>query len=663
MERIPAAVSGNGHGPVNEVRVIREPTVYLLGRQTVNGAELDRFLADHGVSWQTDTEVAAEALTEVAGRVCYMSFARPRPGGNAAYLGHILEVGHGSVLEHAVWNLLFTGVSRALCYDADTEVLTSEGWRRWPDVTGQEEFATLTSEGRLAYERAVKVFSGPYRGPMYRVVSEQIDLMVTPRHRMYVQFYDTQAAKRGQEPYGIKQASEIVHRRVRYKKDALWDAPDRETVALPLTQRTFERVLHEKLIVQSRTYQQAVFAADPFWAFLGYFVSEGFLGSTDTSINLCQNDGTPTAERIRRTLRELGLRYSETANGARGVRFACKNVALRDWLKEHVHCGAEKKRVPRLVGELCPRQIRLFLEAMIDGDGSRRKDGSHTVCYTASKGLADDLQILALKAGWAANVRIDDRTGLERSFVDAGGRSHEFQNQFPSYIVSFCRTRTRPLVNHARHLKTNTGKGGAPRLFGKHDDGFVEYGGQVYCVEVPSGLLYVRRNGKPCWSGNTHELVRHRSGFGYSQLSQRYVDESVAEYVEPEEIASDPQLHALWLDAVGHAHAAYIKLAEGLQEKFKDEPDKTLRRKMARQAARSVLPNATETKIFVTANARALRHFIEMRGSRHAEVEIRKLAVAVLRLMQAEAPNVFGDYRLEPLPDGTYEAVTDHRKV
>ena len=75
------------------------------------------------------------------------------------------------------------------------------------------------------------------------------------------------------------------------------------------------------------------------------------------------------------------------------------------------------------------------------------------------------------------------------------------------------------------------------------------------------------------------------------------------------------------------------------------------------------MPNATETKIFVSANARALRHFIEMRASRHAEVEIRKLAVQVLRIMQREAPNLFNDYELVPLPDGTFEAVTAHRKV
>jgi thymidylate synthase (FAD) len=275
----------------NDVRVIAEPSVYVLGKQAVDGAELDRFLADHGISWESDSEVAGEVLTETAGRTCYMSFAKPRPGGNAAYLTHIKEVGHGSVLEHAVWSLLVTGVSRSL----------------------------------------------------------------------------------------------------------------------------------------------------------------------------------------------------------------------------------------------------------------------------------------------------------------------------------------------------------------------------------------------------THELVRHRAGMSYSQLSQRYVDESVAEYIEPDIIAGDPELHAIWLEAVRHAHAAYVKLADALNAKLLDPsstaakmllpspdqavPDRTTRRKAARQAARSVLPNATETKIFVTANARALRHFIEQRGSAFAEPEIRKLAGKVLDVLQAESPNLFGDYQKVALPDGTFELVTQFKKV
>jgi len=102
----------------DSIKIVTEPTVYLIGKQTIDNGELDRFLADHEVShWQTDTEVAGEKLVEVAGRLCYMSFAKPRPGGNSAYIDHILEVGHGSVLEHAVYNLVITGVSRSLTHE------------------------------------------------------------------------------------------------------------------------------------------------------------------------------------------------------------------------------------------------------------------------------------------------------------------------------------------------------------------------------------------------------------------------------------------------------------------------------------------------------------------------------------------------------------------
>jgi thymidylate synthase (FAD) len=263
--------------PRSELRILTQPAVYLVGTQTVHQAELDRFLADHGVTWQSDSSVGGEVLTETAGRLCYLSYAKPRPGGNAAYLGHILEVGHGSVLEHAVFNLIITGVSRSL----------------------------------------------------------------------------------------------------------------------------------------------------------------------------------------------------------------------------------------------------------------------------------------------------------------------------------------------------------------------------------------------------THELVRHRH-MSYSQLSQRYVDESVAEYVEPAIIAQDPALHAVWVAAIEAAHRAYVTLAEHLAARLATDPGAgtaTERRKAARQAARSVLPNATETKIFVTANARALRHFLELRGSRHAEPEIRKLAVAILDTLAPVAPHLFGDYRKVPLPDGSVELHTDYRKV
>jgi thymidylate synthase (FAD) len=150
----------------------------------------------------------------------------------------------------------------------------------------------------------------------------------------------------------------------------------------------------------------------------------------------------------------------------------------------------------------------------------------------------------------------------------------------------------------------------------------------------------------------THELIRHRH-FSYSQLSQRYVPELDAEMVEPDVIAGDPELHAKFVDATAASLQAYTELLEGLEKKFADVPNATLRRKQARQAARAVLPNATETRIVVTGNYRAWRHFVAMRASEHADVEIRQLAVACLRELQRIAGNAFADFTISALPDGT----------
>src|SRR5256885_8464946 len=157
----------------------------------------------------------------------------------------------------------------------------------------------------------------------------------------------------------------------------------------------------------------------------------------------------------------------------------------------------------------------------------------------------------------------------------------------------------------------------------------------------------------------THELIRHRH-FSYSQLSQRYVPERDAAMVEPDAIAEDPELHAKFVAATEASVRAYTELLEGLEQRFADIPNATLRRKQARQAARAVLPNATETRIVVTGNYRAWRHFIAMRASEHADVEIRELAVECLRQLQRVAPNVFADFTISALADGTEIAASPY---
>src|SRR5256712_4050949 len=116
----------------------------------------------------------------------------------------------------------------------------------------------------------------------------------------------------------------------------------------------------------------------------------------------------------------------------------------------------------------------------------------------------------------------------------------------------------------------------------------------------------------------SHELVRHRAGFGYSQLSQRYVDESHAAFVMPPAMIGDPTLETEWEREVADAQAAYVRAVEGLMERYGWVADKVHRRKLAREAARSGLPNATEVKIVGSGKPRAWGPMLELRGGEGA---------------------------------------------
>ena len=161
----------------------------------------------------------------------------------------------------------------------------------------------------------------------------------------------------------------------------------------------------------------------------------------------------------------------------------------------------------------------------------------------------------------------------------------------------------------------------------------------------------------------SHELVRHRAGFGYSQLSQRYVDESHAAFVLPPAMLGDAALEAGWAQQVTDAQAAYVRSVEALMQRYDWVTDKVHRRKMAREAARSLLPNATETKIVVSANVRAWRTMLELRCGEGAELEIRRMAVAALRVLQQEAPAFFSDFDIYTADDRVESARVAYHKV
>jgi thymidylate synthase (FAD) len=177
--------------------------------------------------------------------------------------------------------------------------------------------------------------------------------------------------------------------------------------------------------------------------------------------------------------------------------------------------------------------------------------------------------------------------------------------------------------------------------------------GHFSVLEHASVSFYITGVSRSC----THELIRHRH-FSYSQLSQRYVPEDDARVVLPPGLDNDPDLQQIVLDAADASRAAYLEVLERLEAKFAEAPNAVLLRKQARQAARAVLPNDTETRLVVTGNYRAWRHFIAMRASEHADTEIRRLAIACLRELTAAAPAVFADFSITVLADGSEVATS-----
>jgi thymidylate synthase (FAD) len=150
----------------------------------------------------------------------------------------------------------------------------------------------------------------------------------------------------------------------------------------------------------------------------------------------------------------------------------------------------------------------------------------------------------------------------------------------------------------------------------------------------------------------SHQLVRHRVGFAFSQLSQEYHSESDAKFVMPERLRLSKKALQAWSNSITASKNAYDEILSSV-DRLGEEWGKKEHRRAVRSAARSVLPNATETKIVITANARAIRHFLHVRGSIIGDSEMRRVAAVLLRVMKTEAPSIFKDFRTGRLEDGS----------
>lgn len=523
-------------------------------------------------------------------------------------------------------NLLSSGHG---CYDSETEVLTAEGWKSWDDVSERDRFATRSSQGELEYHHPTRLISYYHKGRMFRVDAPGVDLLVTPDHKMLVCGTTTRAGRKKQD-YSLVTAESLGSKSHAYVKSASWH--------------------HDE--------SGEIINGDAV-ALLGFAIGDGYL-SSDTTLTFHLRK-----ERKISWLTALLNRLDWTFH-SRGDHWHIRIALEHRHLFNAIYDESGSKRIPQHLLLAHEHLLGRLYEGLMQSDGCATPTGD--LYDTTSKTLAGQIQQLCLHIGLASNISQADcyKTGY-RSESTSFGEQAIYRN----YII---RRGLKPEVN-----KFAGGKG---KSYWVED-----WEGDVFCAEVPNNALYVRRNGRAVWSGNsvlehanfsfllygisrslTHELVRHRHQ-GFSQLSQRYVSGKVLRFVERPEYQVDEGLHERFIYRIDrHASEYELMSARLLKQQesgdiFLSAENKRDARKKVQQTSRSLLPNETEAPMVVTGNVRAWRHVIEQRASAHAETEIRRLAIRILLCLAVFDPILFGDYEIHETSPGDYVAETQYQKV
>lgn len=353
------------------------------------------------------------------------------------------------------------------CYDDSTEVLTKDGFKKFADCTLQDAFATVDNNGTLQYQNAERYFEYDYSGDMYNYNNSKIDLCVTPNHNMY---FRTKC-----KPFMLQKAEDIEQKNLYFKRTAKWDGINQEYFCLPSIEKKMNAYRTD--IVPEKKIRM-----EDFLTFLGYYISEGsckvsdlskYNGGKEYSVQISQIK-PHTKAIMKENLNKLPFKITETSKG-----FVISNQQLWNYVKDLGY--SESKRIPDGILELSPYYLQFLFNALMLGDGSS------TVCvngafrntyYTSSPKLRDQFQELCLKLGYASNVFEDDRIGR----VNSNG-----VQRFINYQIRI------------QKYKTSWDK---DTRFTKKPE-ISQYNGKIYCVEVPNHTLFVRRNGKTCWCGNS----------------------------------------------------------------------------------------------------------------------------------------------------------------
>ncbi|RYE20667.1 MAG: hypothetical protein EOP45_10670, partial [Sphingobacteriaceae bacterium] len=361
------------------------------------------------------------------------------------------------------------------CYDTETEVLTNNGWIFFKDLTINHKVATLIKGDTLKYENPEALQKYKYDGNMYKIKSNQIDLCVTPNHKMWVAPRGTANVKK----YKLERADEIEGKTRFYLKNVKNTTTENKcTFTLPTK---LGKIPEIKLDMEN-------------WLiFFGIWIAEGFVKDNyAVSFSTHKN-------RVKIALKEccdmLGFDIKYTSDRLNDKENCITNIwnithkSLVNYMKQF-SVGAINKYLPEWVWGLTMNQARILIKGMMLGDGHTMVNG--TMRYdTSSIKLANDFQRLCLHAGWSANIIVKSLAGTNGGIIN--GR--QITSTVDSYRLTIITKQNNPKVNKNKKM-----------------DEFIKYSDYVYCCTVSSGVIYVRRNGIPTFSGNSRA--------GYFSLSQ-----------------------------------------------------------------------------------------------------------------------------------------------
>ena len=365
------------------------------------------------------------------------------------------------------------------CFDNETEILTDEGWKLFKDLNRNEKVATLASDGRIEYQRPTAYIDQPYTGRMIGGKGQGIDFLVTPRHNLFLDGKKVLA----RDAFGSR--SQIL-------RQGIWEGTNRSTFTIPSLDISW-RCGHEGRTLRAKSWASIDVPMDDWLAFLGCFIAEGTLSSRNgvrkNIVRIQQNKSCPHFAEYEAAVNRMPFGVVErttawTEEGNECVCWAIHSTQLAEYLATNVGSSSHDKRIPRELFELSPAQLSVLWDYAMWGDGHAGR-----LYSTASKQLADDMQVVGLKIGMA------------------GGVTHG------------------PNTRSTIGIWTTYFKVGNRRLFIQQADWFeTEHLGRVYCVTVPNHVIYVRRNGMPMWASQCEDDINIADD-GFMLMVKEYIFE------------------------------------------------------------------------------------------------------------------------------------------